>query len=185
MAGPMCTSERRRRSLGGAKGPGGASAHAVSDVPRTLRKPPCHYAEFLHAPYAGLTARTNSPILIQKIRCSPGSPPTFRGFFFWPPKLAAASAGLTIVKACQDRSNRGNFNKVLFSRSLQVGAMAGETDKSRRYLRWGVANEERAASASDEELKTLFLRIAAQYRDLAEQIDDPEQWRAKRRGRQN
>jgi hypothetical protein len=28
-------------------------------------------------------------------------------------------------------------------------------------------------------------RIAAQYRELAEQIDDPEQWQAKRRGRQN
>jgi hypothetical protein len=61
--------------------------------------------------------------------------------------------------------------------------MAGETDKSRRYLRWAAANEQRAASAYNEELKTLFLRIAAQYRDLAEQIDDPEQWRAKRRGR--
>jgi hypothetical protein len=68
--------------------------------------------------------------------------------------------------------------------SLQAGAMAGETDKSRRYLRWAAANEGRAASTNDEELKTLFLRIAAQYRDLAEQIDDPEQWRAKRRGRQ-
>jgi hypothetical protein len=54
--------------------------------------------------------------------------------------------------------------------------MARETDKSRRYLRWAAANEQRAASAYNEELKTLFLRIAAQYRDLAEQIDDPEQW---------
>jgi hypothetical protein len=62
--------------------------------------------------------------------------------------------------------------------------MVGETDKSRRYLRWAAANEGRAASTNDEELKTLFLRIAAQYRDLAEQIDDPEQWRVKRRGRQ-
>ena len=52
-------------------------------------------------------------------------------------------------------------------------------DKSRRYLRWAAANEGRAASAYNEELKTLFLRIAAQYRDLAEQIDDPVQWRAK------
>jgi len=57
--------------------------------------------------------------------------------------------------------------------------MAGDTDKSRRYLRWAAANEGRAASAYNEELKTLFLRIAAQYRDLAEQIDDPVQWRAK------
>jgi hypothetical protein len=67
-------------------------------------------------------------------------------------------------------------------RSLQAGALAGETDKSRRYLRWAAANEERAANAYDEELKTLLLRIAAQYRDLAEQIDDPEQWRAKPQG---
>jgi hypothetical protein len=62
--------------------------------------------------------------------------------------------------------------------------MAGDRDKSKRYLRWAAANEGRAASAYDEELKTLFLGIAAQYRDLAEQIDDPAQWRAKRRGRQ-
>jgi hypothetical protein len=34
--------------------------------------------------------------------------------------------------------------------------------------------------AYNEELKALFLRIAAQYRDLALQIDDdPVQWRAK------
>src|SRR5438445_8745271 len=36
------TQKPRRR-----KGPGGASAHAVSDVPRTHRKPPCHYAGVL------------------------------------------------------------------------------------------------------------------------------------------
>jgi hypothetical protein len=96
-----------------------------------------------------------------------------------------SSDGLTVVAARQDRSSRGNFNKVISSRIAQAGAMAGETDKSRRYLRWAAANEGRAASPYDPELKTLFLRIAAQYRDLAEQIDDPEQWRAKRRGREN
>jgi hypothetical protein len=69
--------------------------------------------------------------------------------------------------------------------SLQASAMAGQTDKSKRYLRWAAANDQRAASAYNGELKTLFLRIAAQYRDLAEQLDDPEQWRAKRRSRQN
>ncbi len=63
--------------------------------------------------------------------------------------------------------------------------MGEEIDKSRRYLRWAAANEERAARAYDPELKTLFLQIAAQYRDLAEQIDDPQQWRSKRRDRQN
>jgi hypothetical protein len=45
--------------------------------------------------------------------------------------------------------------------------MAGDADKARRYLRWAAANEGRAASTYDEELKALFLRIAAQYRDLA------------------
>jgi hypothetical protein len=63
--------------------------------------------------------------------------------------------------------------------SSLVGSMAGNTAKSRRYLRWAAANERRAASTSDSELKTLFLRVATQYRDLALQIDDPAQWRAK------
>jgi hypothetical protein len=53
--------------------------------------------------------------------------------------------------------------------------MAGDTDKSRRYLQLAAANERRGASADGEKLKTLFFRIAAQYRDLAEQIDDPLQ----------
>jgi hypothetical protein len=43
-----------------------------------------------------------------------------------------------------------------------------DTDKLKRYLRWAAANERRAASADDEELKTMFLRIAAQYRELAQ-----------------
>jgi hypothetical protein len=83
------------------------------------------------------------------------------------------------------KTDRGNFSTVISSPSLQASAMAGDTDKSKRYLRWAAANEGRAGSAYDEELKALFLHIAAQYRDLALQIDDPEQWRAKRRGRQN
>lgn len=61
----------------------------------------------------------------------------------------------------------------------KLGTMAGGTDKSRRYLHWAAVNERRAASAYDEELKALLLGIAAQYRDLALQIDDPLQWRAK------
>jgi len=59
--------------------------------------------------------------------------------------------------------------------------MAGYTDKSRRYLRWAAANERRAASAHGQDFKVLLRRIAAQYRELAEQSDDPEAWRAKRR----
>jgi hypothetical protein len=50
--------------------------------------------------------------------------------------------------------------------------MTGDADKSRRYLRWAAANERRAACAHDEELKTMFLRVAAQYHKLA-QINDP------------
>jgi hypothetical protein len=56
--------------------------------------------------------------------------------------------------------------------------MAGKKDKARRYLRWAALNERRAAEAYNGDLKTLFLQIAAQYRDLAEQIADPEQWQA-------
>jgi hypothetical protein len=62
--------------------------------------------------------------------------------------------------------------------------MAGKKDKARRYLRWAALNERRAAEAYNGDLKTLFLEIAAQYRDLAEQIAYPEQWQAKRNARQ-
>ena len=64
---------------------------------------------------------------------------------------------------------------------LNLAAMPGYTDKSRRYLRWAAANERRAASAHGQDFKVLLRRIAAQYRELAEQSDDPEAWRAKRR----
>ena len=62
--------------------------------------------------------------------------------------------------------------------------MAGKKDKARRYLRWAALNARRAAEAYNGDLKTLFLQIAAQYRDLAEQIAYPEQWQAKRNARQ-
>ncbi len=61
--------------------------------------------------------------------------------------------------------------------------MAGKKDKA-RYLRWAALNERRAAEAYNGDLKTLFLEIAAQYRDLAEQVAYPEQWQAKRNARQ-
>ena len=54
--------------------------------------------------------------------------------------------------------------------------MPGYTDKSRRYLRLAAENDLRAAGTDNVKLKALFLQ---QYRDLALQIDDPEQWRAK------
>jgi hypothetical protein len=55
--------------------------------------------------------------------------------------------------------------------------------EARRYLRWAALNERRAAESYNGDLKTLFLQIAAQYRDLAQQIAYPEQWQAKRNGR--
>ena len=50
-------------------------------------------------------------------------------------------------------------------------------------MRWAVLNERRAAEAYNADLKTLFLEIAAQYRDLAEQMAYPDQWQAKRNSR--
>ena len=61
--------------------------------------------------------------------------------------------------------------------------MPGDTDKSERYLRWAAANERRAASADGEEFKTVLLGVAAEYRDLALQIEDPKKWRAKQKER--
>jgi hypothetical protein len=82
--------------------------------------------------------------------------------------------GLTIVKACQDRSNDGNFSKVTSSRLLQAGAMAEETNKSKRYLRWAAANEQRAASVYNEELKAPRLgRAARRSRAMAGQTQGP------------
>ena len=55
--------------------------------------------------------------------------------------------------------------------------MPGYTDKSRHYLRLAVENYKRAGAAESPKLKAKFSEIAAQYRDLALQIDDPVQWR--------
>jgi hypothetical protein len=58
-----------------------------------------------------------------------------------------------------------------------------ETEKSRDFLRFAAASERRAASYHDEGFKKLFLRIAAEYRDFALRIEDPEMWRAKQKER--
>ena len=58
--------------------------------------------------------------------------------------------------------------------------MPGYTEKSRRYLRLAVENYKRAGEAQSPELKQKFMEIAAEYRDLALELDDPAQWRAKR-----
>lgn len=56
--------------------------------------------------------------------------------------------------------------------------MPGYTDKSQQYLRLAVENYKRAGAAESPELKAKFSQIAARYRDLALQIDDPAQGRA-------
>ena len=55
--------------------------------------------------------------------------------------------------------------------------MPGYTDKSRQYLRLAVENYKRADATDNPELKARFMKIAAEYRDLALEIDDPAQWR--------
>jgi hypothetical protein len=57
--------------------------------------------------------------------------------------------------------------------------MPGYTDKSRRYLRLADEQTHRAEAALSERSKSMYLQLAKQYRDLAEQIDDPAQWRAR------
>jgi hypothetical protein len=56
--------------------------------------------------------------------------------------------------------------------------MPGYTDKSQQYLRLAVENYKRAGAAESPELKARLTEIAAHYRDLALQIDDPVGWRA-------
>jgi hypothetical protein len=56
--------------------------------------------------------------------------------------------------------------------------MPGHTDKSKHYLRLAVENYKRAGAAQSPELKAKFTGIAAHYRDLALQLDDPAQWHA-------
>ena len=57
--------------------------------------------------------------------------------------------------------------------------MPGYTDKSRQYLRLAVENYKRAGAAEVEPgMKAKFCEIAARYRDLALQMDDPAEWRA-------
>ena len=60
-----------------------------------------------------------------------------------------------------------------------MDAMPGLTEKSRKYLELAAENDKRAAEALNPELKRISLELAAGYRDLAELLDDPVQWRAK------
>jgi hypothetical protein len=58
--------------------------------------------------------------------------------------------------------------------------MPGYTDKSRRYLRLADEHTHRAEAALSPKSKTMYLQLANQYRELAEQIDDPARWRVRR-----
>ena len=58
--------------------------------------------------------------------------------------------------------------------------MPGYTDKSRHYLRLAVENYKRSGEAQSPELKQKFMEIAAEYRDLALELDDPAHGLAKR-----
>jgi hypothetical protein len=51
--------------------------------------------------------------------------------------------------------------------------------KSSEYLELATQNESRAYGTKNPEMKKTFLELASAYRDFAEYIDDPEQWRAK------
>jgi hypothetical protein len=57
--------------------------------------------------------------------------------------------------------------------------MPGFTEKSREYLRLAAESDKRASETKTPELHALLLELACEYLDLAEYIDDPEQWRAK------
>jgi hypothetical protein len=88
------------------------------------------------------------------------SPAPLRRGFFDLARLSAKTDQITAISA-----------QPFPARTLQTGAMA-DIDKSRKYLRYATANERRAARTNDEGLKAMFLRVATQYRELA-QINDP------------
>jgi hypothetical protein len=58
-------------------------------------------------------------------------------------------------------------------------AMLGNMEKAKRYLWLASENERRASETSHPPLKALFLNLASEYRNMAQQIDDPGRWRAK------
>jgi hypothetical protein len=57
--------------------------------------------------------------------------------------------------------------------------MPGYTDKSRKYLRLADEQAYRAEAALNPRSKSVYLQLAKQYRERAEQLDDPAQWRAR------
>ena len=62
---------------------------------------------------------------------------------------------------------------------LHESVMPGYTDKSRRFLRLADEHTHRAEAALSPKSRSTYLLLAHQYRELAEQIDDPARWRTR------
>jgi hypothetical protein len=62
---------------------------------------------------------------------------------------------------------------------VHESVMPGYTDKSRRYLRLAGEHTHRAEAALSAKSRSMYLQLANQYRDLAEQLDDPARWRTR------
>jgi hypothetical protein len=56
--------------------------------------------------------------------------------------------------------------------------MPANMEKASRYLWLASENERRASETSRPPLKVLFLKLASEYRSMAQQMDDPVRWRA-------
>jgi hypothetical protein len=63
--------------------------------------------------------------------------------------------------------------------SAHESVMPGYTDKSRRFLRLADEHTHRAEAALSPKSRSTYLQLANQYRELAEQIDDPARWRTR------
>jgi hypothetical protein len=61
--------------------------------------------------------------------------------------------------------------------------MPGYTDKSRKYLRRADEQTHRAEAALSPQSRLMYLQLANQYRELAEQLDDPRRWRSAKAGK--
>ncbi len=64
---------------------------------------------------------------------------------------------------------------------LEESVMPGYSDKSRRYLRLADEQTHRAEAARGPKSRWMYLQLANQYRELAEQLDDPARWRTRAR----
>src|SRR5271165_2977515 len=89
------------------------------------------------------------------------------------------SAGFSQCRCAAGRKSRVSFHLRVFLAREERAFMPGYTDKSRKYLRLADEQTHRAEAALGAKSKSMYLQLAKQYRDLAEQIDDPAHWRAR------